>query len=70
MDSSTLWERMKMPKIAAELGGIEGKPKIVKEYKRRTWFDVLTEDAFSDLEAIRDELFHQPIVQYKFTSPY
>lgn len=57
-------------KIAAELGGIDGKPKIVREYKRRTWFDVLIEDAFSDLGAIRDELFHQPIVQYKFTSPY
>ncbi len=57
-------------KIAGELGRIEGKPKVIKEYKRRTWFDILTDDVVSDVGAIKDELIHQPILQYKFTSPY
>ncbi|MBI2620479.1 MAG: signal peptide peptidase SppA [Ignavibacteriales bacterium] len=52
--------------IAGDLGKIEGKPKVVKERKRRSlWETVLGED----FGALRDELIRQPIVQYKMTIP-
>ena len=56
--------------IAGELGGIEGKPSVVKEMKKRGLLDVLLEGAASDIRLARDELLRQPIVQYRFNSPY
>ncbi|MFH0992213.1 MAG: signal peptide peptidase SppA [bacterium] len=56
--------------LAAALGGITGKPKIVKERKLKTFWERMLGEAVSDLKEIRNELFRQPVVQYKFTSPY
>ena len=56
--------------IAGKLGGIKGKPRIVKEVKRRGLLDVLLDDMTSDIRQVRDELLRQPIVQYRFNSPY
>lgn len=55
--------------IAAEMGDIKGKPKVVKERKRKSFWGILTEEARSEIGAIRDELFSQPFLQYKFTYP-
>ena len=56
--------------IAGEMGGISGKPAVVKERKRQSLMEMLLGSAASGLSGIRDELFHQPIIQYKFTSPF
>jgi protease-4 len=55
--------------IAAELGGIRGKPSIVKEKKRKTIFEKLVGDAATEMTKIRQEFFQQPLLQYRFTSP-
>jgi protease-4 len=56
--------------LAAELGGISGKPKIIKERKLKTFWERMLGEAVSDLKELRNEVFRQPVVQYKFTSPY
>ena len=55
--------------IAAELGGIRGKPSIVKEIKRKTIFEKLVGDAATEMTKIRQEFFQLPLLQYRFTSP-
>ncbi|HAL57618.1 MAG TPA: signal peptide peptidase SppA [Bacteroidetes bacterium] len=54
-------------KIAADLGGIEGKPKLVRERKRKTLLENLLGETSSTLTDLRNELFRQPVVQYKYT---
>ncbi len=56
--------------IAAEMGGIEGKPRVVKEFPRVPFFERVLTGALSDLRAVRDEFLSQPVVQYKFVPPY
>lgn len=56
--------------LAGELGGIEGKPRVVKEYKRRSFWESMLGETAAGLSGIRDELFRQPVVQYKLTVPY
>jgi protease-4 len=55
--------------IAANLGGIQGKPSIVKETKRKTLFEKLIGDAATEVTKIRQEFLQQPVLQYRFTSP-
>ena len=55
--------------IAAELGGVHGKPNIVKEKKRKTLFEKLVGDAATEVTKIRQEFLQQPLLQYRFTSP-
>ena len=55
--------------IAAELGDIHGKPNIVKEKKRKTLFEKLIGDAATEVTKIQQEIFQQPLLQYRFTSP-
>jgi protease-4 len=56
--------------IAAKLGGVRGKPRIVQEHKRRSLFETFFGEAATDVEALKNELLRQPILQYKFTSPF
>ncbi len=56
--------------IAASLAGIEGKPRVIKEYRRRTFFERMFGETATDIAKIRDEVLHQPIIQYRFTAPY
>jgi protease-4 len=53
--------------IAAKMGHISGKPKVVKERKVKTWIERMMGDAVSNLAGLKDELLRQPIIQYKFT---
>jgi protease-4 len=55
--------------IAAEMGGIKGMPTVVKETKRKTFFEMLAGDAATEITKLRQEFLQQPILQYRFTSP-
>jgi len=52
--------------IAAALGGIEGKPKVVQERKRKTLFENFLGDAGTAVTDLRNELLRQPVLQYKY----
>lgn len=56
--------------IAARLGDIKGKPKIVKERKLKSFVERLMGETVSELASMKHELLSQPVLQYKFTSPY
>lgn len=55
--------------IAAKLGSIEGKPRIVKEYRRKSFVERMLGEAVSDVAKLRDEFLNQPIIQYRFIAP-
>jgi protease-4 len=56
--------------IAAKLGDIKGKPKVVKERKIKSFMERLMGETVSELASLKHELLSQPVLQYKFTSPY
>lgn len=56
--------------IAAKLGDIKGKPKVVKERKLKSLMERLMGETVSELTSLKHELLSQPVLQYKFTSPY
>ena len=56
--------------IAAKLGDIHGKPKVVKERKIKSFFERMMGETVSELASLKHELLNQPVLQYKFTSPY
>ena len=56
--------------IAAKLGDIKGKPKVVKERKIKSFMERIMGEAVSELASLKHELLSQPVLQYKFTSPY
>jgi protease-4 len=55
--------------IAAKMGGIDGTPRVIKEYRRKTLIERMLGDAVSDVTKLRDDLLHQPTIQYRFTAP-
>ncbi|HEY6953193.1 MAG TPA: signal peptide peptidase SppA [Bacteroidota bacterium] len=55
--------------IAAKLGGIAGKPRLIKEYRHRSFVDRMLGDAVTNIAKLQDQFLHQPIIQYRFTSP-
>lgn len=56
--------------IAATKCGIKGKPSIVKEVKRKTFFEKFINDAASELTSVKQQFLQQPVLQYRFTAPY
>ena len=56
--------------LAGKLAGIHGKPKVVKEHKLKPFLERLMGQSVTELASIKKELFSQPVLQYKFTSPY
>lgn len=55
-------------RIAARMGGIAGEPKIIKERKKETFLEKFATKMFSSpLDKIQ-ELFDEPILEYKFTN--
>lgn len=56
--------------IAAKLGEIKGKPKVVKERKLKSFMERLMGQTISELSGLKKELFNQPVLQYKLSSPY
>jgi len=55
--------------IAASLGGIEGEPTIVRERKRRGWFDTVVDDVTESLTSAGNELRNRSVLSYRFTGP-
>lgn len=55
--------------IAAELGNVRGKPRVVKERKLRSFLDRLLGETATEIARLRDDFLRQPVVQYKFVSP-
>jgi protease-4 len=55
--------------IAAELGGIEGKPSIVRERKRRSVLDRWFGDFGETVADVRRELLDAPVVSYRLARP-
>jgi protease IV len=53
-------------RIAASLGGIEGRPTIVRERKRRSVLDGLTSDVVEGLTSIKQELLEKPVLSYRY----
>lgn len=55
--------------VAAELGGIEGEPSIVRERKRRSMLDRWFGDVGETLAGVRRELLDAPVVSYRLARP-
>jgi protease-4 len=55
--------------ITAELAGIDGEPAIVKERRRRGWWDNLFGDAVETVADIRSRLLDRPMISYRFVGP-
>jgi len=56
--------------IAAEMGGVDGKPRVIKERKYRPFFERMLGESVSELASIKNEFVNQPIVQYRMRTPY
>ena len=56
--------------IAAELSGIEGKPAIVKEKKRRSLFDAFLQSFKEVVVQTEREIFDQSVFQYRYVGPF
>jgi protease-4 len=56
--------------IAASLGEIRGKPKVVKERKLKSFMERMMGQTISELSTLKNEIFNQPVLQYKLSSPY
>ena len=55
--------------LAARLGRVHGAPKIVKERKRERLSDILFGSVTEQIVDLKQDLLHQPMLQYKLTEP-
>lgn len=53
-------------RITSKMAGIEGEPRIVREKKKFSWFEEFLGSKIEDVTDIKDKLFDEPILQYKF----
>lgn len=56
--------------LAGEMGGIEGKPRVIKERKVKPFFERLFGTSVSELAALKDQFLNQPMIQYRMITPY
>ncbi|MCI0706618.1 MAG: signal peptide peptidase SppA [Ignavibacteriae bacterium] len=56
--------------IAAEMGGIDGEPKVIKEYRTQTFFERLMGEDLSEIASLKKEVLNQPIIQYRLHIPF
>ncbi len=54
-------------RITSRMAGIEGEPRIVRERKRISFFETLIGGTMEDVTGIKEKLFEEPILQYKFS---
>jgi protease-4 len=54
-------------RITSKMAGIEGEPRIIREKKRISIFEELIGTELEDVTDIKNRLFEEPILQYKFT---
>ncbi len=55
--------------IAAQMAGIEGKPRIVKERKRRSFWENMVGEAAGALSEQATALIDRPLLQYRMAAP-
>ncbi len=53
-------------RITARLAGIEGEPRIVREKKKFSFFEKFLGQTMEDVTVMRQKLFEEPILQYKY----
>jgi protease IV len=53
-------------RITGRMAGIEGEPRIVREKKKFSFFEEILGSKMEDVTAIKEKLFEEPILQYKF----
>jgi len=56
-------------RIAADLAGIAGQPRVVKEKKKEKLSDLLFGEVKNEFAQLKSELLSQPIVQYRYIQP-
>ncbi|HET9130153.1 MAG TPA: S49 family peptidase, partial [Terriglobia bacterium] len=56
--------------IAAHLAGIHGKSQVIKEYRRQGLMDRILGSSMSEIAQLREQVLHQPVLQYRFTTPF
>lgn len=54
-------------RMTATLAGIEGEPRLIREKKKFSFFEEMFGMKFEDVTNIKEKLFEEPILQYKFT---
>ncbi len=54
-------------RITGRMAGIEGEPRIVREKKRFSFFEEIIGSKMEDVTFIKEKLFEEPVLQYKFT---
>ena len=57
-------------RIAAMLGGIQGEPALVKERKRKSWWEGVTGEALQTVVDLKSEVLDRPVLSYRFVGPY
>ena len=55
--------------LAGSLGGIKGSPRTIRERKHRTFFEELVGETATDLVRWKEEILHQPLLQYRLSTP-
>jgi protease-4 len=53
-------------RITSQMAGIEKEPKIIREKKKYSFFEEITGSRLEDITDIKDKIFNEPILQYKF----
>ncbi|MEK9136482.1 MAG: S49 family peptidase, partial [Bacteroidota bacterium] len=56
--------------ITAELAGISGEPSIVKERRRRSFWDGVFGDVGESLSDLKQEILDRPVLSYRYVGPY
>ncbi len=54
-------------RITSRMAGIEGEPRIVRERKKYSFFENFLGGSVEDVTGIKQRLFEEPILQYKFS---
>lgn len=55
--------------LAAAIGGIEGEPSVIRERKRRIWFDAVLESVTAGVARAAREVLDRPVLSYRFVGP-
>jgi protease-4 len=54
-------------RITSQMAGIEGEPRLIREKKRISFFETIIGGTVEDVTGIKQKLFEEPILQYKFS---
>jgi protease-4 len=54
-------------RITSQMAGIDGEPRLIREKKRISFFETIIGGTVEDVTGIKQKLFEEPILQYKFS---